>query len=270
MEFEASKAWTEAVEMARAKRDLLWPVAGVFLLLPALVTTFLYSDLQTMMIGDPERAIKMLEGKFGTFFAVTLATFAVQMVGYMAAMKLLHNRERPTVGQALSHAVAGLPAIIGVSLLFFVTLFVAMLAVMFAAVGSPAIGMIVGVVLLVGTIYAMVRLSLTMPAIVIEGKRNPIIALVRSWQLTRGNVLQLLLFYIVLVVAYAVITMLIGGLLGVVIGVTVGVGAAGKLIVGLLAGLIGAVVAVLMAAILVATHRQLSGEVAGGISATFE
>jgi hypothetical protein len=276
MEFEASKAWTEAVEMANAKRDVLWPVAGVFLLLPALVTTFLFSDFQAAAMSDPARAAKMLEGMIGSFLAIVLAAFVFQMIGYLATMKLLHDRERPTVGQALSHAVACLPTIVGATLLFYVTLFVAMLAFMLVvgalagATGSAAIGVIAAVGLLVGMIYLMVRLSLTMPAIVIEGIRNPINALVRSWQLTRSHVLQLLLFYIVLAVAYIVISLLIGGVFGAVIGVTVGLGTAGMLILGLVSGLIGAVVAVLMAAILVATHRQLTGEAAGGLSATFE
>jgi hypothetical protein len=276
MEFEGSKAWAEAVEMANAKRDVLWPVAGVFLLLPTLVTSILFSDFQAAAMSDPARATKMLEGMIGTFAAVALAAFVFQMIGYMAAMKLLHDRERPTVGQALSHAIACLPAIIGASLLFYVTLFVAMLAVMLVvtalagATGSTAIGVIVAVAMLVGMIYAMVRLSLTMPAIVIEGKRNPINALMRSWQLTRGYALQLALFYVVMVIAYAVISLLIGGVFGAVIGLTVGMGTAGMLILGLISGAVGAVVAVLFAAILVAAHRQLSGEAAGAISATFE
>jgi hypothetical protein len=276
MEFEGSKAWTEAVEMANAKRDVLWPVAGVFLLLPALATTFLFSDFQAAALSDPTRATKMLEGMMGTFAAVVLAAFVFQMVGYMALVKLLHDRERPTVGQAISHAIACLPTIIGASLLFYVTLFVAMLAVglvaggLAAAGGSAAIGVIAAIAVVIGMIYVMVRLSLTMPVVVIEGRRNPITALTRSWQITGGYVLQLVLFFVVLFVAYAVISLLVGGVFGAIIGLAVGMGTAGMLILGLISGAVGAVFAVLFAAILVAAHRQLSGEPEGGISATFE
>lgn len=276
MEFEGSKAWTEAVEMTNAKRDVLWPVAGVFLLLPTLATTFLFSDFQAAAMTDPERASKMLEGMIGTFAAVVLAAFVFQMVGYMAVVKLLHDRERPTVGQALGHAITCLPTIIGAALLFYVTLFVAMLAVglvvgaLAAATGSVAIGVIIAIAVVVGMIYAMVRLSLTMPAVVIEGIRNPITALMRSWQLTQGHVLQLMLFYVALFVAYAVISLLVGAVFGAIIGLVIGMDTAGMLVLGTISGAIGAVVAVLFSAVLVAAHRQLSGETAGGISATFE
>lgn len=276
MEFDASRAWNDAVANASAKRDLLLPIAGVFLLLPALATSYLFSDFQGMAMTDPKQASKMLEGMMGTFFAVMLVTVLMQMVGNMALMKLLHDSERPTVGEAIKHALSCLPTLIGALLLVYVTMFVAMFAVMLVgaavagAVGTGAIAFLLFVPLLIGIVYAMIRLSLTMPVTVIDGERNPIGAMQRSWRMTGGFVGRLLLFFLLLGVVYLVISMVVSAVAGAIVSLTVGLGAVGMLLIGIVSGAIGAVFGVLMAAVVVEVHRQLGGQSSTTVSATFD
>jgi hypothetical protein len=276
MEFDASRAWNDALANAGAKRDLLLPIAGVFLLLPALATSYLFSDFQGAAMTDPARASKMLEGMMGTFFAVMLVTMLMQMIGNMALMKLLHDNDRPTVGEAIKHALSCLPTLIGAMLLVYVTMFVAMFAVVLVVAaaaggaGGAAIAFVILLPLTVAMIYAMIRLSMTMPVAVIDGERNPIGALQRSWRMTGGFVGRLLLFFALLFVVYMIISVLISSIAGALVGVTVGLGALGMLLIGIVSGAIGAVFGVLFAAVVVEVHRQLGGTSTTTVSATFD
>jgi len=98
-----------------------------------------------------------------------------------------------TIGEAW--ALARVPAVLGVTVLVFliviglwvpVTFIVIGLAVAHAAAAAVIVGVVGGLTTVVLTIWIAIRLSLALPAIVLEGI-GPVDALRRSWQLVRGS-----------------------------------------------------------------------------------
>ncbi len=279
MKFDSNRAWQEALAAAGANRDVLLAIAGVFFLLPSLASVLFLSDIQESLfanLGNPAAAEKLMQGEFGKIASFGLISFLLQVVGYMALLALLTDRARPTVGEAILTGLRSLPTVIGTVLLFFAAYLLAIMVfgLIAAAIGSVSgLGALAFAVLLMfvaGVVYAMVKLSLTLPVIVIESVHNPLAALLRSWRLTKGNSLRLFGFYLLLFLIYLVIMLILGGIAMAAATLAAGEGMLSLLIGGLVSGTIGAVASVLLTAILASVHRQLAGPSAESLGATFE
>src|SRR3546814_2992847 len=72
---------------------------------------------------------------------------------------------------------------------------------------------------IVVAIYCAVKISLVGPVIAIDGIRNPVAVLARSWGLTKGNSFRLALFYLLLVVAIGVVSIIVTIVSGVIFAV---------------------------------------------------
>ncbi len=279
MKFDSNRAWRDASAAASANREVLVAVAGVFFLLPGLASVLFLSDFQADMManfGNPAAAERIMKGMTGPVVGFGLVSFLLQSIGYLAMLALLTDRTRPTVGEAIGAAIKALPSVIGAALLFF---FAYMLAVVVFAMLAGAISSVTGlgavavllVILLIGGVfYSMVKLSLVLPVIVIENVQNPATALARSWQLTKGNSLRLLAFYLLLGVAYLVIVMVVGMVSMALATLIAGQGKVSMLIGGVVTGVVGAAASALFTAILAAIHSQLAGPSAEAIGATFD
>jgi hypothetical protein len=268
MQLDTSRAWNEAVAAVQANREVLLAIAGVFFLLPGLVSTVLFADVQEQlykMMGNRSQMEKFVQsGALTPVIVFGLFASVVQLIGYMAMLAVLTDRARPTVGEALRLAVKSLPTLIGTGLLFFGGYMLATLA--FAVVAgvlgkipmlAPLVFVLVGI--FIGLLVsAMVRLSLSLPVIVIDKLRNPMEVLRRSWSLTSGNAGRLLLFYVVMFIVYFVILLLVGGIAGALATLIAGQGTAALLIAGVISGAISAIASVLFTAVLAAVHRQLT------------
>lgn len=284
-------AWTDALALIRANREVLAVVAGVFILLPALAMAVLFADQQTQAMGMLR---SMLQGGVlrppvgqasptpGWFVALSLAMFLVQLVGYLSLLALMDSRQRPTVGQAIVTGLKCLLPFVGAMLLFVIAY--AVVAVVFSLLiavvvgglgaGTGTTGAAAGLIgiftfaLFVVVFWMMVRFSLTLAEIVLGHTLNPAAALIRSWRLTKGNSARLFGFYILLFLAYLVIAMVLFGVLmaaGAVLP-----GQVGGLVMGLVSGLISAVFAVLVTALIAAIYRQVAGPSAQDLAGTFE
>ena len=283
MKFDGNRAWLDAVRAMSANGEVLLVMAGVFFFLPALVAAFFLvgpeADLQSAvnaMMAAPRNPVVMRQAMhaYGEIAPYVIVLLLVQSVGYMAMLALLTDQRRPTVGEAMAIGVRCLPALIGAMLLFFLGYVLASLPLGLIVVGSmlvlgtqlgPAVGGTVDILVL---IWAVTRLSLTLPVIVIEGLHNPVRALVRSWQITSGTTLRLISFYVLLAVAYLVIGFALWALVNLLSAAT-GTGEAVKVISGAVSGVIGAVTSIVLTAILAAVHRQLAGPSHEAISETF-
>jgi membrane-anchored glycerophosphoryl diester phosphodiesterase (GDPDase) len=283
MKFDGNRAWLDAVRAMSANGEVLLVMAGVFFFLPALVAAFFLvgpeADLQSAvnaMMAAPRNPVVMRQAMhaYGEIAPYVIVLLLVQSVGYMAMLALLTDQRRPTVGEAMASGVRCLPALIGAMLLFFLGYVLASLPLGLIVVGSmlvlgtqlgPAVGGTVDILVL---IWAVTRLSLTLPVIVIEGLHNPVRALVRSWQITSGTTLRLISFYVLLAVAYLVIGFALWALVNLLSAAT-GTGEAVKVISGAVSGVIGAVTSIVLTAILAAVHRQLAGPSHEAISETF-
>lgn len=285
MKFSMTTAWNEAMAMFNANREVLLVVAGIFFLLPGLVTTVAFADeqaqamamFQQMMTGNitdlPEQP------QFGAGLAI-MSTVAgiLQLIGTMSMLALLRDSGRPTVSDAIRVALRSLPTLLGALVLFFLGyMLVAVVAALLtggagmAGGGAAAgVGAIVILVVLVALVYVMTKLSLTLPVIAIDRVYNPIKAFAQSWRLTKGNSLRIFAFYLLLAIVYVVISLLVLGILMSLLGMIVGTGPVGVFILGLVSGVIGAIVSAIFVSILAAIHRQLSGPSQQAIGEVFE
>lgn len=279
MKFDSNRAWLEAMAAIRACRSLLVPVAGVFFLIPSVATSFFLGDIQAQIMGNLDNREVLngiVEAEFGKIMGISLFAMLAGFIGYLAVLFLLTDRSRPTVGEAILRALRFLPSLIGAVIIAYLGLVVGIMllaivgGILSAALeGAGASIMVVAILALVLAIT--VRLSLTLPVIVVEGVVNPVAALVRSWRMTRGNAMKLLGFYALLFIAYVVIAVILMVVIGAVTGVAGGTepGEVTLILAGILSGAISAIVGVIASAVLAAVHAQLAGTSSRALDETF-
>ena len=257
MKFDMSAAWSEAMAMVNANREVLLVVAGIFFFLPAVLQGFVMPPLQDLLAAsDPEAMQQQMVALYGSYGWLLVLVVLAQIAGTLALLVLLRDQRRPTVGEAIRQGFAGLLPAIGVYLLLGIAIGAALIVVVFAGFTAPVIGAVLSLILSIGLVYALIRLSLLLPVIAIEQVRNPLTALRRSWAETRGNVGRLLVFFLLLFVAYMVVLLVIGMIAG---AVGLLLGEAGALILGsVVSGLIAAIATMIFTAVQAAIHRQLA------------
>lgn len=275
MKFSMSEAWRDATVMMSANREVLLIVAGLFFLLPSLVPVLAMPEMlsvQDAIIADPENASAMINDLFATWgwtlLIVGIGLVLWQIVGYLALLALLRDTSRPTVGEALKAGLRGLLPALGFYVILAIALIVLFVVVGVIASASAVLGVILMLACFVLLIYVMVKLSLVLAVIAIESTANPIAAMARSWQLTKGNSLRLFLFFLLIVIVYLVVSIVVGGVLGALV---FALGTTTALVVnGAISGILSAAFTVVLVAVVAATHRQLSGPSAAAVSETFE
>lgn len=276
MKFDMSAAWSEAMRLVGANRDVVLIVAGVFFFLPYVAFMMIVGDqMNALQAGaggsdaDPGAAMDAMMSFYGSIWWLVLLVTIVQALGMLGLLALLKDRSRPTVGQALAIGAKSLLPYLAAQIL--VSLILGLVIMIPFAIGagvSVAAGVIVGLVALVAVLYLFTKFSLVPVVVVIDRMLNPITALGRSWRLTKGNSVRLFLFYFLLVVAMVVV----GIVISIVIGLIFALMGPEAAMIGnaLVAGLLNAAWATLFLAALAAAHRQLAGERPEAVSETFE
>jgi len=283
MPFNMNRTWSQAIALVRANFQLLAVIAGVFLLLPSLLFAILMPDtVDWMQLGqNPEALAAAMGGSILPLFAYALISFLLQIVGFGAMIALVGD-SRPTVGEAIGRGVRSLPTVIAATLVFVLayvaimllfSALIGLLSAAAAAIGGAGVSGVIAIILMAALVaavlYVSARLSLTLAVVVLESERNPITALRRSWMITKPSGGAIFGFYVLLGIAYFVISLLLFGLLG-VIGAALGEGAASALFMGLVNGLVGAFVGMVMSGIFVSMHRQVAGLPTEVIGRTFD
>lgn len=273
-------AWVQATGLIGANRDTISAIAGLFFFLPSMASTLLVPELSDPNQSapppdaDPQVMMQAMMDQMSAVYAenwpIILAVTAVQFIGSMSLFALLTDRGNPTVGEALGTGMKSIPSYIAAQLL---AVLAASLAIgiplgVVSAMGGAAVSVLAVLVALILIVYAAVKLSLIAPVIAIEGERNPITAIGRSWQLTKGNSFRILLFIALLILVIVIISALVAGIVGLVLAAVGGaVATIGNAIVG---ALLNALLTVVFLVVTVAIHRQLSGGTPEGLAQTFE
>ncbi len=272
VKLDMGRAWNDAVAQIKANRDVILIVAGVFFLLPNLAMSLLMPlppEAPAIPAGaQPDFAPLMAEMSawMADVWWIVALVVLMQAVGTLGLLALLTDRARPTVGEALGFGIKAMPTYLATQIITGVAAGVLFGAILLLGQASPAIGVILGLLLVLAMFYAMLKLSLVTPVIAIEKQLNPLAAMRRSWRLTKGNSLLILAFFLLLVVAFLVISMVAGlvfmafSLLGDEVGLIVS--ALGN-------GVLTMAMVVVMVAALAGVHHQLSGS-DGATRATFE
>lgn len=259
---DMGRAWSDAVALISGNRDVVLVIAGVFFLLPNLVLTLLFPEaaqppeMPQGAAPDMERAMAELSAWFGEVWWMYAIIAVVQAVGSLALLTLLTDRARPTVGDAIGFGLRSLPTYLATQIIISFAFGIAGGVAIVLTQALPIAGLLVGLFVIVFGLYAMLKLSLVTPVIAIDKVMSPVAAMQRSWQLTKGNSLLIFAFFLLLIIAFLVVSLVAGllfaafGLLGEEIGMIVG--AIGN-------GLVSMALVVVMLPALAAVHRQLSG-----------
>lgn len=280
MRFDSNRAWNDAMAAVKANREVLLALAGVFFLLPTLLSTVFLTDIQTQIMESmqkPELMKRLMEDNMGLLLGFGIGTTVLQMIGYLAVTALISDRSRPTVGESISWGLRALPSLFAVGVIGVIAMMVGLFLVtmviagIFAVLGVPMVGGFVAVVvILLLMAYISIRLALVVPVIVNEGLTGPVLAMVRSWKLTRGNVTRLFGFFTLLTLGYFAIALVTTMLLVGPVMLVLGQGKIALLVMGLVSGAIGAATSVVLAAVLAQTHRQLMGGTPEAVADLFE
>lgn len=255
MPFDSNIAWKQATAAILANRDLIIAIAGVFFLLPSLAFGLLL-PAPPANNTDPAKMMAMMEAYYSEAMPYLFVMIIAQAIGSLGIISLIVQPHQ-TVGGALRHA--------GTRLLTYI------LAQFSVALGSAIAGALLltlagliagtaGTILAMafvfaGMIFALVRTSLSGPLIIQEGLTNPIQALRRSWQLTKGETFRILVFYALIIFAFLLAMMIATTVAGLITSLIFGAKSA-QIITVLISSTMGSTIAAYFCAIFVATYQQ--------------
>ncbi|MEO0464652.1 MAG: hypothetical protein AAF127_16115 [Pseudomonadota bacterium] len=268
---DLNAVWARGISLLRENWQLFAIIAGVFVLLPNAFLQFaLPSDaeldepLNTLIDPAKSEAVREAAAQaLGTLLAPFI-TFAglvtvITHVGYACLVAMMGKR-RPTVGEALLQAMKAILPLVLAMVLYFASVYLLIVVVQLAlvSIGAAAGAFIGAIVCVLAIVFATARLSLTLPAIVLEGEMNPVKALMRSWRLTAASPGNVFGFWMLLCVAWFV-SIVVLSLIGLAVMSIPGLGSAATLIEGLMGGAFSMIWGTLYCAMGVAMHRELSG-----------
>lgn len=271
MKFDSNLAWKEASSAVAANRDVLLALVGVFFLLPSLAFALLMPAPQAQPGATPEQAMALTQAYYLSAMPYLIPMTLVQAAGTLGLLSLFTDRRRPTVAEAIKLGFIGLLPYVGAQLLLglgFGIVF-GLLGGIAVATGVKALVVIVIVLIVVGVAYTGIKTSLAAAVIMVDGVRNPVAALRRSWALTKGNSLRLGLFYLLLGVVFVVIITIIMAIVGLLATMLAG-GESARVIAAVVSSALGAVMTLYFVAAVAAAHRQLAGPSPERVSQAFE
>jgi Membrane domain of glycerophosphoryl diester phosphodiesterase len=239
MKLDFTAAWNDAVALLKAHKDMVLPIAGVFILLPAILLGYFIPEPEIPAELGDEAMFAVIMQFYKDIAPWLFLTTLLAFIGNLAIYSLVLNDAKPTVGEALRLAL-------GFFLPMFVASMLSSLAILFGFI-----------LLIVPGIYLAIKFSLVGPALVAENIKSPVAALSRSWQLTKGNSLNILAFYLIIGVVAVVIYLVIAGLLGALVSFVLPASAA-LLLMALISGILETLLSVAFLFVAMAVYRQLS------------
>lgn len=236
--FSPSAGWDEVRQLLGREMPLLVAIAGVFFLLPGLILSF-----NLPPISDPSSLsaiVAVLQPYLLLIFVISL----VQMVGQLAIWSLVMASGRLTVGEAIKAAVLFLPFYFLINL-----------------VSNVIIGLGLMLFILPG-IYLATRLAPIGVIAISEGIRNPLVAIQRSFAVTKGNALPIFAFILIIAIVFLLISLVCSFVFGSVLvlsGLDMAAGGTGAALLAVISGLVSAAGTTVFTLMAVTIYRQLAG-----------
>lgn len=266
MRFDSSRAWSDAAQKVSANRDVLVALAGVFMVVPTFALAMFWPQPVPPPKASLEQLLELIGAHYREAWYAYLIAVVINLVGTLAMLALFTDRSRPTVGEAIRIGSAAAPVVILAQLL--VGMGLALLVVIPASVaGATGNQVLVALAMIAAAgvvVWVWTRLSLLSPAVLVDSIRNPVVAIARSWQLTRGNAGRLLLFYALVAIAFFVSIMLVEMALGIIASLILPAAAQGAAS-NFVTSVLQAVMGVYFVAVIAASHRQLTGSDEGSV-----
>ena len=251
------KIWDEAVKALLANRDVLLAVLGVFSILPNFALQMLAPVPEPVAGQQAAQLLDRLGVYFDANWLPVIAVTVVQFFGMLITLALLADPARPTVSEAIRQAARAAPTFLAALLLALAGSFLTGLipVILIGLSGSLSLTQLAAVMGTVVILYMLVRFAFAGPAVLLDGQRNPVLALRRSFAATQGIGWQLLVFILLIFVAFRIVGWLITA--AVVLVATLIAGAAGAALVGALVGcLVQAALLACFVAVIAASYRQ--------------
>ena len=261
--FDTMKIWDEAVKALLANREVLLAVLGVFSILPNFALQMLAPVPEPVAGQQPAQLLDRLGLYFDANWLPVMAVMAVQFFGMLVALALLGDPGRPTVSEAMRSATRAVPTFLAALVLGLAGSFLTGLipVILIGLTGSLALTQVAAVIGTVVILYMLVRLAFTGPAVLLGGQRNPVLALRGSFMATRGIGWQLLVFILLIFVAFRIVGWLMTA--AAVLVTTLVAGAAGGELVGaLIACVVQGALTACFVAVIAASYRQVGGAAA--------
>lgn len=268
MDLDTSKAWGQASATVSANKEVLVALAGVFFFLPSLALALFFPQPEPPAGAEPKQLLEIMGAFYRQIGPYMAAATLVQVLGQLSVLTLTAQAGRATVGDAIRAAAGGLLPYLGAQILVVLATMVVFGVVAMLGAVSVALAVVAGLLVLIAAIWAAIRLSLIPVVIAVEGQRNPVAVLRRSWELTRGNAGRILLFVVILALAVLVISIVASAVVGIVLALVGGVETA-RIGGSVIAALVGAGFTVYTTICFAAIHAQLAGN-SGADQAVFD
>jgi hypothetical protein len=270
MKFDSNRAWTQASQAVSANREVVLALAGVFFLLPQLAFAIFFPQPELGSGMNEQQVMAAVKAYYGSILPVMIPLALLQALGTLSLLCLLDSDRRPTVGEAIRAGVKGLVPYLVAQILLGMGLgaVVLVIAGVLGAVGG-SVGAVIGfAIALAFAIAVFVRFSVTAPVVAVEKTLNPILALGRSWTLTKGNTARLLGFYALLGLAMVVL-MIFGNILTLPVTL-LAPGEAVRITAAVVESIMATIMALYFVAVIAQVHRQLAGPSEERVTQTFE
>jgi len=256
MQVSVSKVWGTVLEIVKARLGSLvglWLVYfAIQMFVSAVAFMFIGASVSVAALeGDPNALGAMGLGML-LFMAIIYLGYVYIASAQSAAMsRMASPLVQTSFGDAFSSGFANGLTLLGTTVLLLLGYLVGLLVLGMVGEGVAMAGVIAqgvwSIALAALLIYLACRLIILPPVVAVEGVRNPITAIVRSWQLTKGKVLGIFLSLLVYIaIAIVAVGVPFAMFFGTIIGLSQGdVGPAIGAIFGMV--VIFAVLAVLLA-----------------------
>jgi hypothetical protein len=241
MKLDYMVCWNDAMAMLGANKEAVAAIAGVFLFLPSLVWAYFVGEPPIEGLTD---AAEIQAAQFAFLADNAFGLMASNLVvgfGSLSLYVLLAPNRRDTVGDVLKAAL-------GLFLFFLIANIIV------------AFGMLLGFFLfIIPGLYLLGRFSLVPMVIADQEERNPIEAIKKNWELTKGNGWSILLFLVMIILVGGITVLVAGLVVGLIVGLASG-GAGWPFFENLFTSALGAAFQVILIAVIAAIYRQLSGK----------
>jgi hypothetical protein len=239
---EFGRCWTDASAMLRANMEVVTAVAGMFILLPGILSGwFLPEPPPAKPKASLNELIDINAAYITEHWPAMLASALCVSFGSLALLALLLHRTRPTVSEALKIGGSSLPSYILANLL---QSFLVVAGLFF---------------FLVPGLYLIARFICVAPVAAVEAERNPLAIVARSFAVTRGNGWRILLLIAVILLVALVLSSAVGSVAGITAKLLLPPELA-RLTMVVVSSLIETVLAVVILAVSAAIYHDLDGQ----------
>lgn len=198
-------------------RQRFWPLVGMWAVFFAIqmagstllgigmvVTTMAGAASAGAGLEDPAAISGMGIGMI-IFLVLFYGAYLVLLLAQQAAMVTLASPlEEPAFGAALGRGFKSALPFFGISVILMIGYFLLTgvtfgLAGLAGAAAGPAVGVVLALLFLPLLVYLACRFAVLIPVVAVDQVFNPITAIRRSWAVTKGKVLSILLAIIVFI-----------------------------------------------------------------------